>query len=146
MLDSKSSNQNCLSIGKISHATLRLLTIWDQRHSNVLTLHLIATVTNQICLSVPNSPCNVHQYNKNFIQQLYFFHITNFKGKDNLEEKVHDLRKKNTTPNERILWRTGTFLCRSIKCLQLKITPQHWKSGQHYLMKMSHFPHIIYQH
>lgn len=98
MPDSKSSNHNCLSMGKINRATLSLLTLWDQRHSNVLPLHLIARATNQICLSVPNSPCKVHRHNKNFIKQLYFFHITNFKGNENLEEMC-DIRK-NTTPNK----------------------------------------------
>lgn len=51
---------------------------------------------NKSDLSVsPNSPCKVHQRNKNFIKQLYFFHITNFKGEENSEEKVYDdIRKK----------------------------------------------------
>lgn len=99
MLDSKSSNENRLSMGKLSHDTLCLLMVWDQRQSNVLPLHLIARATNQICLSVPNLPCKVHQH-KNFIKQLYFFHITNFKGNKNLEENVYDIRKTHSTPKK----------------------------------------------
>lgn len=87
MLDCKSSDLNCLFIGKISHATLRLQMIWDQRHNNVVPLHLIATLTDEICLSVPNSPCQGQYHNKNFIKQLCFFHITSFKGKENLGGK-----------------------------------------------------------